>query len=84
MEKRSFSSGDPVENKNGRDQFVRKYQEMNRLVEEPDGTVRLYIGAENWPLPIPLVNLNGAWYFDTGAGKEEILFRRIGRNEIAD
>jgi hypothetical protein len=83
MEKRSFSSGDPVENKNGRDQFVRKYQEMNRLVEEPDGTVRLYIGAENWPLPIPLVNLNGAWYFDTGAGKEEILFRRIGRNEIA-
>jgi hypothetical protein len=66
MEKRSFSSGDPVENKNGRDQFVRKYQEMNRLVEEPDGTVRLYIGAENWPLPIPLVNHNGAWYFDTG------------------
>ena len=56
---------------------------MNRLVEEPDGTVRLYIGAENWPLPIPLVNHNDAWYFDTSAGKEEILLRRIGRNEIA-
>ena len=36
----------------------------------PDGTVRLYIGAENWPLPIPLVNYNDAWYFDTGAGKD--------------
>jgi hypothetical protein len=80
--KEIVSSGDPVEDKKGRDQFVRKYQEMNRLVEEPDGTVRLYIGAENWPLPIPLVNRNDAWYFDTGAGKEEILLRRIGRNEM--
>jgi hypothetical protein len=81
--KEIISSGDAVEDKNSRDQFVRKYREMNRLVEEPDGTVRLYIGAENWPLPIPLVNHNDAWYFDTGAGKEEILLRRIGRNEIA-
>ena len=81
--KEIVSSGDPVEDKNSRDQFVRKYQEMNRLVEEPDGTVRLYIGAENWPMPIPLVNKSGAWYFDTEAGREEILFRRIGRNEIA-
>jgi hypothetical protein len=81
--KEIISSGDPVEDKNSRDQFVRKYQEMKRLVEEPDGTVRLYIGAENWPLPIPLVNHNDAWYFDTSAGKEEILLRRIGRNEIA-
>ena len=82
--KEIISSGDPVEDKNSRDQFVQKYVEMNRLVEEPDGTVRLYIGAENWPMPIPLVNKSGgAWYFDTGAGREEILFRRIGRNEIA-
>jgi len=81
--KEIVSSGDPVEDKNSREQFVRKYREMNRLVEEPDGTVRLYIGAENWPLPIPLVNHNDAWYFDTAAGKEEILLRRIGRNEIA-
>jgi hypothetical protein len=81
--KEIVSSGDAVEDKNGRDQFVQKYQEMNRLVEEPDGTVRLYIGAENWPMPIPLVNKSGAWYFDTGAGRAEILFRRIGRNEIA-
>ena len=81
--KELISSGDVVEDKDRRDQFVRKYREMNRLVQEPDGTMKLYIGAENWPMPIPLVNRDGAWYFNTGAGKEEILFRRIGRNEIA-
>src|SRR5262245_4344312 len=80
--KEIISSGDAVEDTNSREMFVKKYQEMNRLVEEPDGTVRLYIGAENWPMPIPLVNKTGAWYFDTEAGREEILFRRIGRNEI--
>jgi Protein of unknown function (DUF2950) len=81
--KEIVSSGEAVEDKNGIERFVKKYQEMNRLVEEPDGTIRLYIGAENWPMPIPLVNKSGAWYFDTEAGREEILFRRIGRNEIA-
>ena len=61
--KEIISSGDPAEDKNSRDQFVAKYRQMNRLVEGPNGTVRLYIGAENWPLPIPLVNRNDAWYF---------------------
>ena len=56
---------------------------MHRLVNEPDGTTLLYIGAENWPTPIPLVNKGGSWYFDTAAGKKEILYRRIGRNEIS-
>lgn len=81
--KEIISSGDKVEDKKSRDAFAEKYQRMNRLVEEPDGTVRLYVGAENWPMPIPLVNRKDTWYFDTSAGKEEILFRRIGRNEIA-
>jgi hypothetical protein len=45
--------------------------------------VTLVVGAENWPVPIPLVNKNGAWYFDTLAGKNEIVFRRIGKNELA-
>jgi hypothetical protein len=81
--KEIISSGDKVEDQKSRDAFAQKYQKMNRLVEEPDGTVRLYVGAENWPMPIPLVNRKDAWYFDTSAGKEEILFRRIGRNEIA-
>jgi hypothetical protein len=71
-----------VEDKNNREQFVKTYQEMRRLVQEPDGSVRLYVGAENWPMPIPLVSKDHRWYFDTAAGKEQILFRQIGRNEI--
>jgi hypothetical protein len=43
----------------------------------------LYIGAHNWPWPIPLVNKGNSWYFDTEAGKKEILYRRIGRNEMS-
>jgi Protein of unknown function (DUF2950) len=81
--KEVLSSGDAAEDSDARVGFVVKYQEMHRFVKEPNGTVTLVIGAENWPLPIPLVNHNGAWYFDTDAGKDEILFRRIGRNELA-
>ncbi len=76
------SSGDETEDANDRDQFVHKYQQMHRLVTEPDGTTTLYIGAENWPTPIPLVHNGNAWYFDTEAGKREILYRRIGENEL--
>jgi len=81
--KQIISSGDDTEDANGRATFVQKYQEMHRLVKEPDGTTTLYIGAENWPTPIPLVNKDNLWYFDTEAGKQEILFRRIGRNEMS-
>jgi hypothetical protein len=56
---------------------------MHRFVTEANGSVTLVVGAENWPFPIPLVNNQGKWYFDTDAGKDEILFRRIGRNELA-
>jgi hypothetical protein len=75
------SSNDEVEDKLEREQFSRKYQEMHRLVREPDGNTVLYIGAENWPFPIPLVTKNGVWYFDSDSGKQEILFRTIGENE---
>jgi hypothetical protein len=81
--KQIVSSGDETEDAQSRANFVQKYQEMHRLVKEPDGTTILYIGAENWPTPIPLVNKSDLWYFDTGAGKKEILYRRIGRNEIS-
>ena len=77
------SSGDETEDANSRANFVEKYQEMHRLVKEPDGTTTLYIGAENWPTPIPLVHQGNSWYFDTEAGKKEILYRRIGQNEIS-
>jgi hypothetical protein len=75
------SSSDEVEDKLEREQFCRKYQEMHRLVRETDGSTVLYIGAENWPFPIPLVSKNGEWYFDSDRGKQEVLFRRIGENE---
>ena len=81
--KELISSGDSSEDRREREQFVRKYEEMHRLAKEPDGTTTLYIGAENWPLPIPLVEQSGTWRFDTEAGKQEILFRRVGRNELA-
>jgi len=78
------SSGDPVEDSDARVSFVVKYQEMHRFVTEPNGSVTLIVGAENWPFPIPLVKNDGSsWYFDTPAGKEEILFRRIGKNELS-
>ena len=76
-------SGDPQEDLDSRVSFVVKYQEMHRFVTEMDGTTTLVVGAENWPFPIPLVKKNGSWYFDTAAGKDEIVFRRIGRNEIS-
>jgi hypothetical protein len=76
------SSGDPVEDKQNRENFARRFEQMHRLVREPDGTTTLYIGAENWPAPIPLVSKSNVWYFDTEAGKKEILYRRVGRNEI--
>ena len=78
-----ISSGDQVQDQNARDQFVARYQEMHRVGNDPDGTATLYIGAENWPLPIPLVHRGNAWYFDSVTGKKEILYRRIGRNEFA-
>src|ERR1700723_1138863 len=76
-------SGDASQDEIARSNFVGKYQMMHRLVEEPDATTTLYIGAENWPTPIPLVNRAGKWYFDTDAAKQEILFRRIGKNELS-
>jgi len=77
-----LSSGDPVADKNARDEFVRRYDEMHRLAYDDQGRAILYIGAGNWPVPIPLVKNNGGWVFDTAAGKDELLFRRIGRNEL--
>jgi hypothetical protein len=81
--KQIVSSGDDAEDTEGRASFVQRFQQMHRLAMEADGNTILYIGAENWPTPIPLVNNSSSWYFDTEAGKKEILYRRIGRNEIS-
>jgi hypothetical protein len=75
------SSNDESEDKLEHERFSQKYEEMHRLVREPDGKTVLYIGAENWPFPIPLASKDGRWYFDSDAGTQEILFRQVGENE---
>jgi hypothetical protein len=81
--KQIISSGDDAEDAESRANFVKRYEEMHRLVKEPDESTVLYIGAHNWPAPIPLMNKGKLWYFDTQTGKKEILCRRIGRNELS-
>ena len=80
-DKELTSSGDSLDDQHDREKFVEKFREMHRLVEEPDGMTALYIGAENWPFPVPLILRNGRWYFDADTGSKEVLFRRIGENE---
>jgi hypothetical protein len=76
-------SGDPVQDKNNRENFVAAYSRMNRWSTSKSGDQILYIGADNFPFPIPLKkDAAGKWYFDTAAGKEEVLARRIGNNEL--
>ena len=77
-------SGDAVEDKNGVDGFVARYGVMHRWRKLTDGAQILLVGADNFAFPIPLKkNADGKWFFDTAAGKEEILNRRIGRNELS-
>jgi hypothetical protein len=77
-----LNTGDAIADKNAIANFVRRYDQMHRVVQEPDGTVTLYVGAENWPAPIPIMKSSGGrWFFDTEAGMKEILYRRIGTNE---
>ena len=66
-----------------RERFTSAYTESHKL--EPRGIAKAWIvvGKDDWPLPIPVVKRGSAWYFDTRAGKEELLNRRIGRNELA-
>jgi hypothetical protein len=74
--------GDTAADRLDRQRVVQKYQEMHRLARQPDGTMVLYIGAENWPFPLPLVAKDGAWRFDSAMGAKEIVFRQIGENEM--
>ncbi len=76
------TSRDKGQDKLDRELFVHKYKEMHRLGREADGSRTLYIGAENWPFPIPLVAKSGAWRFDSDGGMKEVMFRRIGGNEF--
>ncbi len=75
-------SGDPVADRYGRTRFIAAYDEAHKLELNGDSKAILIVGADEWPLPIPLVREHGRWRFDTKAGADEILNRRIGRNEL--
>ncbi|MGA2500938.1 MAG: DUF2950 domain-containing protein [Tepidisphaeraceae bacterium] len=75
-------SADPVQASNAFAVFTRRVAEKVEPVRQSDAKVRLDLGADAWPFPIPLVMQDGQWFFDTAAGAEEILNRRIGRNEL--
>jgi len=74
-------SGDAVADKDRRAQFIAAYDEKNRLATKGEDTI-LIVGKQEWPFPIPVVKKGQSWVFDTDKGKEEILNRRIGENEL--
>jgi hypothetical protein len=78
-----FLSGDKVDDKGGSENFIRTYEEKNRLETFNGNKAILYIGNNDWPMPIPVVKKGNRWCFDTNAGKKEILQRRIGKNELS-
>jgi hypothetical protein len=77
-----ISSGDPVADKQRRERFLAAYNEKNRIAQEGEHSV-VMVGKDDWPFPIPLVKKADSWVFDTAKGREEILNRRIGDNELS-
>jgi len=80
--KKVVFSGDPVMDQRNREVFLVAYAERAALMSVSPTRSVLYVGYEDWPMPIPIVKEGAAWRFDTAAGAQEILFRRIGRNEL--
>ncbi len=75
-------SGDAVADRSAKASFLSSYNDKHKIVLEGDKTAILMIGQQDWPFPIPLVRDGDQWKFDTAKGREEILYRRIGRNEL--
>lgn len=76
-------SGDKVEDADAFKEFAQRAAERTRLQQQDDATAIVYIGNDDWPFPIPIAKTSdGKWFFDTEAGKTEILARRIGENEL--
>jgi hypothetical protein len=80
--KELISSGDNAADRTGREKFLKAYDQTNTLQQDSADRKTLCIGADNWPMPIPIVKKGSAWVFDIQKGKQEILNRRIGRNEL--
>jgi hypothetical protein len=78
-----ISSGDKYADAAERQRFLTAYDERHELVGAGPDRMTLQVGKNNWPLPMPLVKAKGRWHFDSRAGAQEIVDRRIGRNEIA-
>jgi hypothetical protein len=78
-----LSSGDPIADREGLLRFVQEYDTSHRLTMEGDRKAILHVGNDDWTSPIPIAKQGDVWRFDTEAGKQEILNRRIGRNELA-
>src|ERR1700722_10574937 len=75
-------TGDKVQDANNAQRFAAAMAQGCNPVKEGDDKIILEVGTNNWPMPIPLVKTNGQWYFDTAAGKEEIINRHIGKDEL--
>ena len=80
---RVVDSGDRYADQELHQRFVALYEEKHAIDEKVPGRAELNVGANDWPLPIPLVESNGRWMFDTNAGAQTIVDRRIGRNELS-
>ena len=78
-----ISSGDPVADELGRSRFIAAYEKQSKVEIEGDAKATLLIGEKDWPFPFPLVKGIGGWKFDAKSGAEEILNRRIGRDELS-
>uniref|UniRef100_A0A831XMT6 DUF2950 domain-containing protein n=1 Tax=Geobacter metallireducens TaxID=28232 RepID=A0A831XMT6_GEOME len=76
------SSGDEVADRTDRERFIEAYDRKNSIERKSATTRILRVGPDDWPMPIPIVKKGGKWVFDIGKGKQEILKRRIGRNEL--
>jgi hypothetical protein len=78
-----LSSGDPVADAAGRQKFLSLFDEQHKLSQEAADTRTLVLGKTEWPFPVPIARNGKGWYFDSAAGKEELLNRRIGANELS-
>lgn len=79
----AISSGDAIQDRNARERFVRAYEAEHTLSRGDAGEATLLVGTDQWPFPFPLVQSNGRWHFDSDAGTDEIVNRRVGANELS-